>query len=238
MVSLKFGMGEVSISNENKLIESKVIEKIFDCLLFFDSRGIVDLFIKELDKKKLTYLIITRPKNLTIFATLYNFLKLNPKLKFRNLITNLGFVDCTPKKQKNIDDIVVQIEQFSNSNYSIIEHENYELSHGSMELLKSIKYSKNYIKEINKVFNKKFYKCYFINTPIVSKDMKMNRKRPASFFTQLYKTNELINDLVTLNVEKNILIDIKDLHYTYDGVHYTKEGHEIIFNKIKESINL
>jgi len=247
-MKLNYGEGEISNGKENFYIVSDY-KVYFDYIVMTDSRGgmtnnlnFENSFIYKLkflfDTINKSYLIISRPKNLTVFSTLVNFLKLNSDLKFKHLITNLGFVDCTPKKQENIDDILSQIEQFSNINNFTIEHENYKLNSGNTEILKSIDYSKNYIKELNTFLSEKFEKCYFINTPIVSEDIKIERKRPKSFFTQLYKTNELLDNIVNLNQKKNILVDIKDFHYTYDGVHYTKEGHEMIFNKIKESIKL
>lgn len=248
---LKFGYGEDSIAKENIFfVFGKNKQMIFDYLVFFDSRGgrINNMKIEStlmyklkniLENNFLSYILISRPKNLTIFATLYNFLKLNPDLKFKNLITNLGFVDCTPKKQYNIDDMLLQIKQFSNTNNFIIEHESYKLNNGNVEILKSIDYSTSYIKELNTFLSEKFEKCYFINTPVVPEDITIEeRKRPKSFFTQLYKTNELLDNIVNLNQKKSILVDIKDFNYTYDAVHYTEEGHEMIFNKIKESIKL
>jgi hypothetical protein len=244
-----FGSGEESVSRQNLVYCSHMNENSieFDYLIFVDSRGFVIndtiefssiYLLKTLMKKYLgvNYLIISRPKNLTVYSTLINFLNLNPKLKFKNLITNLGFVDCTPKKQNNIDDILSQIELFSKSSNIIVDHEKYRLSSGNLELLKSIKYSKDYLLELNSSLHS-FKKCFFINTPIISGYVNTERKRPNSFFTQLYKTNELINNIVDLS-NKNILIDISDLSYTYDGVHFTKTGHHMVFNKIKQSIGL
>ncbi len=37
---------------------------------------------------------------MTTWATLINFLKLNQNIKFKYLITNMGFNDFTPKKKK------------------------------------------------------------------------------------------------------------------------------------------
>ncbi|MEN4044800.1 hypothetical protein [Sulfurimonas sp. NWX367] len=242
---LKFGKGEKSLGKENFYLTSHELRD-YDYLIITDSRGgmtidlnfhnsfilLLSFFLESFNK---SYIIISRPKNLTVFATLINFLKLNSDLRFKYLVTNLGFVDCTPKKQKNIDDIMSQIKQFSNISNTIIKHENYELNDGNSEILKSVKYKEKYLIEITQNLNQRFEKCYFINTPIVNHSMKMERERPNSFFQQLHVTNKLINDLVNLN-GKNMLIDIKEFNCTYDGVHYTKKGHEMIFHKIKESI--
>ncbi|MDP0562391.1 MAG: SGNH/GDSL hydrolase family protein [Candidatus Endonucleobacter sp. (ex Gigantidas childressi)] len=234
-MKFEFGVGEVNTSSANKIIKSVANALEYDYLLFFDSRSIVNSFIREFDKNNSTYLIISRPKNLTVFPTLVNFIVLNKNLKFKILITNLGFVDCTPKKQDNINDILSQIEQFSKVKSTIVKYDKCKLNDETYELLQSIQYSQEHLENINSVLAHKFDKCYFINTPIVDKNMKMERRRPNSFFTQLYKTNELINTIVDLS-ERNILIDIKELNYTYDGVHYTEEGNKLIFNKIQESV--
>jgi len=246
---LNFGRGELSTSNENKILCNDSNVKKFDYLIFMDSRGLTNIDnnydntmlmrIKTFfSKHDMSYLILSRPKNLTVFPTLFNFLKLNPDLNFRNLITNLGFVDCTPKKQDNIDDIICQIKQFSSKKYQIKQHESYNLNDGSSEILQSIEYSIEYIKESSKLLNNKFTKCYFLNTSIVSEDTKIERKRPKSFFRQLEETNNLVNEFVKYNKEKNKLIDIKDINLTYDGVHYTNDGHQKIFNKIVEDLDI
>jgi len=248
-MNLIYGLGEESFSKESEVFTSDNTLMKFDYLLLVDSRGLVNneskfeySYVKllknlfeTLDK---SYIIISRPKNLTTFTTLYNFLKLNTNLKFNTLITNLGFVDCTPKKDENIKDMQLQISQFWKDKNQIIKHENYELSKGNFEVLKSIAYSKNYIEELGSYFDTMFTMLYFINTPIVSSKTIIERERPLSFFSQLKSTNELVDILVNKNIHKSKLINIQDLNFTYDAVHYTKEGHQKIFNKIVEDLNI
>ena len=247
MVSLEFGRGEVSTSFENRVYLSNEKLKEFEFLIFFDSRGLTikdnnytntytETLINNLVNRNISYIAISRPKNLTTFATLYNFLKLNPDLKFKELITNLGFVDCTPKKTENILDMELQISQFSESKNNIIEFENTKLSCGNFEKLKSIEYSENYKNELLSFFSSQFNEIYFINTPLISEDIEIERKRPKSFFTQIKVTNDLLDEFSQYN--QNQLINIKSFHCTYDGVHYTKEEHKIIFEKIKEKLSL
>lgn len=245
---IKFGLGENCLSKESKYIVSSSDIQEFDYLISIDSRGLViddeshksyvHYLKNKLDYNELTYIIISRPKNLTTFATLCNFLKLNENLHFKNLITNLGFVDCTPKKSENINDMLLQISQFSTIRNAIVEFEEFELSDGKNEILKSISYSKEYQKELMQYFNKRFENLYFINTPVVSQDIKIERHRPKSFFSQLQATNYLISELINFDTNKNILIDISKLVYTYDGVHYTSERHEKIYKEIVKELNL
>ena len=108
---MKFGIGEISTSSENQMLTSNDFLNKFDFLIFVDSRGLsinnnsysytyFRNLIEFLEENNISFLAISRPKNLTTFATLCNFLKLNENLHFKKLITNLCFVDCTPKKRK------------------------------------------------------------------------------------------------------------------------------------------
>lgn len=247
-MAIKFGVGENCLSQESKYNISKNSIKKFDYLIFMDSRGLVvnnggdnsyiDFVKNRFEYKELNYIIVSRPKNLTTLATLYNFLKLNEDLYFTNLITNLGFVDCTPKKEENINDMLLQISQFSKTENKIIEFEEFELSEGKTEILKSIDYSLEFKRELSHYLNHRFEKLYFINTPIVSQDIQIERKRPKSFFDQLKNTNSLIDELIKFDLTKNRLIDIGEVANTYDAVHYTKEGHQKIYEKIVKELNI
>lgn len=244
-MNLKFGKGEDCFSLENRVIMSDDNITSFDYLVFVDSRGLVsidgeensylNLLKKYFTQRKISFLMISRPKHLTVFATLCNFLVLNSNLKFKRLITNIGFVDYTPKKTSNIDDIGLQIKQFSQIDNSIVEYESYKLNDGSIELLQSFNYLNDYIDYLYENLSMYFSSIFCLNTPIVSEEIKIDRERPASFFTQLKRTNELIENLISKG-EKIHLIDISDYNFTYDAVHYTKDGHEKIFEKILKEI--
>lgn len=247
MEHLKFGSGEKCFSNESVSYMSNTNINSFDYLIFLDSRGLVineDNFEESyayrlmafLDDLNSSYVCISRPKNLTVFATLYNFLVLNPSFSFENLITNLGFVDCTPKKESIIEDIEEQINDNILMKLNIEEQQNYLLNTGKYEVLKTISYNNKYIEKISKVLNEKFNKLYFINTPEINDDTSIGRKRPNSFFVQLKITNELLESIIR-RIEKSVkIIDISKLNSTYDAVHYDKIGHQKVFNKIRESI--
>lgn len=243
-----FGKGEVSTSKECKVFKN--CEGVhYDFLLFFDSRAMATLessyqdtiLFKLLDffrKREYSYLAVSRPKNLTVFATLYNFLKLNSELSFNNLITNLGFVDYTSKKQSNIDDILLQINQFQNFNTKVLEQEEYVLAGGNTEVLKTIEYSQKYLKNIENTLNDRFEKVFFINTPSLLNDFKCERERPKSFYSQLVTTNNLVDKFTLSNKDKNKLVDIQNIIHTYDGVHYTLEGHKEIFEKVIKELEI
>ncbi len=243
-----FGIGEKSTSRENVIFKSYLTDNNIDHLLFFDSRSLtinesefddtyLMLTLKYLKENNMSYLAISRPKNLTVFATLYNFLKLNTTLKFKNLVTNLGFVDCTPKKQENLDDINSQIIQFSINDSELKVHDRYMLSSGIEETLGSYKYSIRYLKDFASFLDGLFDKIYFINTPIVDINLEMGRKRPTSFFRQLMETNAMLADIADFS-GKSISIDVSSAVSTYDGVHFDKNGHRMVYEKIIESVKI
>lgn len=99
------------------VVRSNAYNSALDYLLFLDSRGIsrefeqslADKLITRLSQLGKTFLLVCRPLELTIWATLIGFLALN-KLNPGKIITNMGFVDFTPKKQSILQDAVRQIE--------------------------------------------------------------------------------------------------------------------------------
>lgn len=108
---------------------------------------------------------------------------------------------------------------------------------GGTESMKILEYTEKYISYINNILVNRFEKIFLINTPIVSKDLKLDRIRPKSFFEQLMVTNDLIENFLKLD-KKYELINIKSINKTFDAVHFIKEGHLDIFFRIKKELNL
>lgn len=249
MVRYNTYIGEKSYAKNNQIFCSHEDSKVFDFLIFLDSRGLTidsssdsDTFFMKLlnllDVEGKSYLAVSRPKNLTIFATLINFLESNPDIYFKNLLTNLGFVDFTPKKKANIEDTVLQIKENLDIEIEVIEHEQYKLKNGQQETLYSVNYESDYEQILCRYLEKRFKRCYLINTPFISKDARIERERPDSFYKQIFKTNEFIDKIINLNSKKNYLIDVRDIGHAYDAVHYTQDGHQLIFQKIKGALQL
>jgi phosphoglycolate phosphatase-like HAD superfamily hydrolase len=245
-----YGRGEISHAKENKSFYSFKDRKEIDYLVFFDSRGLTTdednwketvlmKIIDELKKQQKTFVVISRPKNTTIFQTLLNFLE-NNNLKFNNLLSNLGFVDFTPKKYDVVQDMLSQIE--NKKFITTIKSESYKLSSGKHTELYEMIYSDDYIKYIKKYIEDNFKKIFLVNTPLVDKNIKIERIRPNSFFKNLNKTNDFIDILCEeKNIEKvnisNILFEKKEaLKFTNDAVHYTQIGHQKISKIIRENI--
>jgi hypothetical protein len=100
--------GEVINTRPDFFVKSNSDIKDAEVLFFFDSRGISAEYETSLIKmildhisEDVNYLVIGRPLEITTWLTLYNFLKLND-LRVKKIITNLGFVDFTPKKESII----------------------------------------------------------------------------------------------------------------------------------------
>lgn len=252
-ITLHCGQGEDSTSdialqytmlNKN----NNAIDEV-DYLLFFDSRGLttenheislahLDLLVKELVKRKKSVIALSRPKNLTIFPTLINFLRLNPALKFKYLMTNVGFVDCTPKKHEFIEDILCQLGMSSSDNAVFLE--TYSLSNGEEANLYTLDYSSEILSLISIVLAESFEKVYFLNTPEIDISNNLKRSRPKSFYQRLKSSNILINQIAH-NINNSYIMDIaalgKDSMLSYDSVHYTTYGHQLIYQKIMDEIS-
>jgi len=238
--SIKFGAGENHQDKDFRIVSSAdTLQNKYDVLIFTDSKGTslertgkdwTDLLIRELNKKKLSYLFISRPKTLTIFFTLINFLK-NNAFRFRYLITNMGFVDLTPKKQIFVDDILAQ-NSFPSNKYTINNFTPYTLSSGLTENL----YSVNILscaQQIAQFLSKSFKYSLLISTMSVHPQVPIKRNRPAEFFSQLKVSNQFIFSITTHtgNLHYLDVLNHQSEHHplkTYDAVHFTQLGHDLM----------
>ncbi|MBF0245874.1 MAG: hypothetical protein HQL31_11505 [Planctomycetes bacterium] len=201
-------------------------------ILFFDSRGVSSEWNGSLLKllmeyyQTTTYLAIARPLEMTTWATLYNFLCLNefsPEL----LITNVGIVDFTPKKHLLCQTMMDQI-RFGGDDGELSPQflENYRLANGRQEPLYSVPYLEPYRQQLQRLLLT--LPLLAIKTPVVDPSIVIERKRPASFFSQLAKTNEFIDSLGCPTVELGCF----DERLTYDAVHWTPMGNRFVFDKV------
>ena len=146
-----FGSGINRSGNDFRIISSSFkIKKKYNLLLFTDSKGSnflsntnncwTDKLLNLIKKKSLSYLFISRPKEMTTFISLINFLNLN-SISFNYLITNVGYADITPSKSFFINDIKSQLD---NTIYDLKlkphKLEKYKLSNGKYENLYSYNY--------------------------------------------------------------------------------------------------
>ena len=209
----------------------------FDFLIFFDSRGVssqyegslADLLVKYFEKRNISYLLVNRPLEITTWCSLYNFLSAN-EITFNNLITNMGFVDFTPKKIEIINEVCSQLAfKMRDVAYDVIFRQKYLLSNGREESIYTIRYNQLYFEKINKMIGK--FNTILINTPKVTESIVLKRARPKSFFNCVQDTisfnNSLFNASTILNFED---FTTKE---TYDGVHYTYIGNHAIFDQVR-----
>lgn len=242
-LSLSFGPGIENEKDDCRVVFSEKGRDSVDFLIFTDSRGSAiedfeskeycwtDGLIKKLERDNFSYLFVSRPKDLTVFFTLLNFLELTP-LKFKYLVTNMGFVDFTPKKKIYSEDILTQTPNSFNRNGLILRgHETISLSVGGKETLHSYEYL-GLSKLIGAVLDARFQHSFLLSTLEVSREIVIPRKRPDSFFSQLRVTNKFLGE-ISSNSKACSIIDpfaphLDESRITYDGVHFTKYGHQII----------
>jgi hypothetical protein len=233
--------GECFWGGKDHLITSNSTDKTLDYLVFFDSRGysfncefsasVVGRMFKYLSSKNKSFLIVNRPLEITTWATLYNFLSLN-NLSFGKLITNMGFVDFTPKKKSICEDSISQIEYKIGSGVAIAEYlEDYKSAEQELIPLYCLRYNDFYRSFIQEITSN--HDTVIVNTPEISPHINYERNRPSSFFNGIVAGNHFNTSIQTASV-----INLKNFSKdeTYDAVHYTGEGSRVVFEELKNEI--
>jgi hypothetical protein len=234
--TLLFYGNELNSSHDFRIICNGSIREI-DTLLFFDSRGISKQFDNSLVIKVIsnlpanhTFLLVSRPLEITTWMTLFNFIHLN-KIKPKRIITNMGFVDFTPKKMSIIEKSIFQYDLFfSRNDASLVFLEKYQTQNeGELDLFQQI-----YPKKFTFALEDMIGSCnmLILNTPLLVPGFFFERNRPTSFFNSILKTNQFNHSLKL----SSIVIDFKSLDNdeSYDGVHYTEIGNIRLFSEIQQ----
>jgi len=218
---------------------SNAVNGIADYIIFLDSRGISSKFDGSL-AQKLTkhiaqsggkYLLLCRPLELTTWATLINFMAVN-KVNPSRIVTNMGFVDFTPKKVTVLQDAVQQVDYMVGQSVATSLFVQMDLSSSGEEIaLYSMSYGDAYRERIEDIV--KQIPTLIINTPIVDAAISLERKRPKAFYAALADSNEFNHSITGAKV-----VDLPhfDELLTYDAVHYTQQGHDVIFDQIKQCL--
>jgi hypothetical protein len=234
--TLLFYGNELNSKHDFKISSNGFIKNI-DTLIFFDSRGVsrqfdnslVDQIIQNLPKGHI-YLLVSRPLEITTWMTLYNFIRLN-KIRPKRIITNMGFVDFTPKKMSIIDKSVCQYDLYFEKRDAEIKFLEKYMTQNEGEL--SL-YQQTYPEKFNSSLTDLMSSCntIIINTPLLVSDYIFERDRPISFFEAVVKSNQF-NCLLQM---PKVVIDFEELgnSETYDGVHYTEKGNRLIFSYIQK----
>lgn len=232
--SLNF-WGEEINGRHDFFVEANSLLNDIDILIFLDSRGISDKYETSLIKllidsvkDRLKYLVVGRPLEITTWVTLFNFLQLN-KINPRTVITNMGFVDFTPKKESIVRLSAYQYNLFfKDSTPDIVFVGDFVNQENENIKLFVQQYPASFIKGLRNELEKSNF--IIINTPTVSPAIRFKRIRPASFYESLHLTNKFnsfFND-----VAKIIELPEFSSEETYDAVHYTKKGNNSIFKKL------
>ena len=210
-----------------------------DYLVFLDSRGVSSRYegslahqlISQITLDGGSYLLVCRPLELTTWATLINFMALN-NLKPLKIVTNMGFVDFTPKKLTVLHDAEQQVDYLIGKGVAkSLFTETYCSSSGEEIALYSMSYSDEYRKRVEQITRQ--IPTIIINTPIVDEGIILERMRPHAFYMALADSNAFNHA-----IENAQIVDLPpfDASLTYDAVHYTREGNKIIFDMIKECL--
>jgi len=219
------------------VVRSNAEHPKFDYLLFFDSRGIsrefehslADKLIKKILQLEKTYLLICRPLKLTVWATLVGFMALN-RMNPSKIITNMGFVDFTPKKKSILEDVVQQVNTVFGEEVASAYFIEHYCSSGCDEVpLYAMRYEDAYRCAIEALAER----CTLVvlNTPLVHSGMALQRKRPISFFPAIVESNAFNHSITGAKV---IDLPTFDRTHTYDAVHFTRSGNELIFGRLQD----
>lgn len=229
--SLYFG-GHAQYVGSHFHLDSHRLGQELDYLILLDSRGIssgydgsLAMLLKNyLKSKNCSFLIICRPVELTCWATLISTFKLN-SMKPRKIITNMGFVDFTPKKKSVALDLLNQTRIFCDSHAYISA-----ISQNSTDPSGPDLFSVNYTAEFHKTVTTLIHsvETIVIDTPLVDQNIKLERQRPLAFFDALVNTRNFLRSLTNC---KLVELDYFSADLTYDGVHYTRSGNLLVFER-------
>ncbi len=226
-------------SGHDFLVKSNISGTVFDFLIFLDSRGIsrqyegsiAEQITTLLSASGKTYLVICRPLECTTWATLINFILTN-KITVSSIVTNLGFVDFTPKKLRISEDVINQAQFAVGENVACATFSTwYEASSDERIELFSLTYSESYKRAIEKLTL--FAAIIVINTPIVDQTLVFARKRPTEFYAGLEQAALFNRSLRTIEL---VELPAFDTVLTYDAVHYTQAGNDLIVERLKQQI--
>ncbi len=249
---LDFGKGIPYSGPDSRILSShRELGTEYDVLIFTDSKGgthttaewptWTELVIERLEERGLTYLFICRPKEITIFFTLMNFLKGNA-ISFKYLVTNLGFVDFTPKKIEFMHDIIAQNpfpDNLQNLKFKVLGK--YKLSDGQLADLYTFDYG-DVESLIAREIESRFDYSLLLGCLEFSSEIKIERQRPPAFFEQLKRSNSFIFNIAQ---RSSSIHYIQPLKYqlpglplmSYDAVHFTEAGHSVNFEIIKPLVD-
>lgn len=210
-------------------------------LYYFDSRG---SRISDSASKSLYELIVTnhrvnnqdliievRPSELTTFASLLEYIR-GYSGHISRLVTNVGFVDFTPKKPVLLEEQRSACERLGIDYEEKVVEKNFVLSNGELCNLHSIYYVDSFIEFIDTHLSN-IPEITFLSTPSNFENHEYwKRLRPKSFFRGIQETNKFLNQLIN-KIPNTSIIDLEDIQ-TYDGIHWDSHSHVEIFKRLNK----
>jgi hypothetical protein len=246
---LSFGSGKNNNNADFRILASE-LSVSYDFLIFTDSKGTsignnkanewTIQILNLLETNSFSFLFVSRPKEMTTFFTLLNFINYNDII-FTNLITNIGFVDLTPKKAEFIDDIISQ-NPFPNEKLQKIELCEYILNSGKLATLYSLNLF-DVSKQIAAKIKNNFSNAFFIETFEFDSEINIDRVRPTEFYSQLKVTNKFLKLICSYFDSFNLIAVNENLpkncdELSYDAVHFTQAGHDRYANICFKKLNI
>jgi hypothetical protein len=207
-----------------------------DLLFIFDSRAIsrqfdgslAQLLIDSCERRSLSYVIICRPLELTTWATVLGFFQLND-VRPAKLVTNVGFVDFTPKKLEILQDAIDQVDAaIGRGGATAVFVEETTRLNGEVIRLYANRYADLYRQRIEALVS--VVPTVVINSPPVSPVCVFERSRPPAFYSGLEEGNAFNRRLAGINL---IELPVFDDALTYDAVHHTTEGCALVFDRVQ-----
>ena len=210
-------------------------------LYYFDSRGsrisdsasksLYELLVTNHRVKNQNLIIEVRPLELTTFASLLEYIE-NFDGHISRLVTNVGFVDFTPKKRILLEEHRSTCERLGIEYEEKVVEKNFILSNGERCDLHSIHYKDSFIELIARYFSH-ISEITFLSTPANFDNREYwERIRPESFFRGIQETNKFLNQLIK-QIPNTSMIDLEDIK-TFDGVHWDSHYHVEVFKRLNE----
>jgi hypothetical protein len=108
--------------------------------------------------------------------------------------------------------------------------ENYASAGGGIPLY-SMRYDETYRHAIEAIAQR--HDMVILNTPLTDPGIAIERKRPVSFFPAQAESNAFNRSIRGAQV-----FDLPDFDesLTYDAVHFTRLGNELIFDRLKDTL--
>jgi hypothetical protein len=158
------------------------------------------------------------------------------------LISNLGFVDFTPKKRSYLEDISIQApNDLSVVNLPIHTFSVFTLASGESENLFAYNFRPLSYRIANEL-GRFFESVFLIDTLEVSAHEAWPRLRPREFYEQIRATNDCLKEISISDAHIKLVSPFVESRpsyalFLYDAVHFTPMGHERVFLGLRDVID-